>query len=186
MKCVYFTLVGTSPLAVQNSLVWFLKRSADVEIEEVQFICSRDDPATNTRGTRTLIPEIIEGIKEQLNALNLGHKIRFGAEKIIEIEEADLPQSSEIIGKHLLTNPEQARIILDCTAGRKTMTGAALIAGLYIKNKFKRDIVFVYYWLLTYNQEFLRKRAIELGDDQAEMKIFDANKIEDALERIGS
>jgi len=179
----YFTLVGTSPLAVANSLVWFLNTHVECELMRIHFICSKDDQEKNTKGTSRFVEKIKEEIRVQSEELKIKTEIEFD-EEIIEIEEANLPVSLEKIGEHLVSVPDEYQIVLDCTAGRKTMTGAAILAGLFVINKFQKDMIFSYYWLLTYDKEFLKKRVPELGIDQAELKTFNAAEIKDAFSRL--
>ncbi|MFX1296220.1 MAG: hypothetical protein ACFFD2_15395 [Promethearchaeota archaeon] len=184
MKCQYFTLVGISPLAVSNSLIWLIRSRPDINIDKVHFICSMDDPDSNTKGSYGFHEKVKDSIIEQLNELNLNSRIPNFDDKVILISEANLPESAKIIGNELLKIPSDIVIIFDCTAGRKTMTAAAVIANLLLISKFKREIYINYYWLLKYTRENLRKKATELGLDEAEIKLFTHDMIIKSLEEI--
>lgn len=177
-ECLYFSLVGTTPLAVANSLSWFLRMKPEFLIKEVFFICSEKDSAIGVEGTRKNIPKIKKILQE--NARKLGvvefDRIEFNREPVL-IPEADLPRAASIIAKAILSQLAYTTI-LDITAGRKLMSSASVIAGLYLDRFREREIYFYYYWLIPYTRDKIKKRAYELGLDDVGLILF---KVRDIL-----
>jgi hypothetical protein len=183
MDYEYFMLVGQYPLGIANSFVWLARSKPEITINQINFICSRDDSRWNTKGSKGNEKQVIKLIKEQLNEMDLDHKIPKFNNKIITVGEADLTDASVIIGKELL-NIEDNDIIIDCTGGRRAMTNAAILAAIYLIARYQKNINISYYWLMNFSRENITKKATELGLDEAIVRLFTPDQITQALEEI--
>ncbi|MHA1269463.1 MAG: hypothetical protein ACTSPY_06705 [Candidatus Helarchaeota archaeon] len=184
MEYEYYTLVGIHHLAVANAFIWLCRTNPEINIKKITFICSRDELKFNTKGSVGVEKEVITSIKEQWDELKLNGTIPKFNNEIITISEMDILYSVNIIGDSLLSVSSDQNIILDCTGGRKAMTIAASLAGIYLMAKYNRNISISYYWLKQYSKETMSKKASELGLDEAIIKIFTPNEIEKALGEI--
>ncbi len=182
--CLYFVLVGSTPLAVANSITWFLRMKPEYRMKEVLFICSQDDGYHGITGTAVQISQIKELIRESCKQLGLSvfNQISFN-EEVILIPEADLPEAAKIIGKAVLSQ-KALTTVLDITAGRKIMSSASVIAGIFVHKFRERRLFFYYYWLLHYIPSQLAKKAYQLGLDEANLVFFPVSDILSALEQI--
>ena len=184
-ECVFFSLVGSNPYAVANSLTWFLQMKPEYSVRDLIFICSREDSQRAIQGTATHVPGIKKLIQENCLHLNLTavNTINF-SDDILTIPEANLPEAAQLISKAVLEQPSKTTI-LDITAGRKLMSSASVIAGVFLDKFQERRILFYYYWLFKYTQDKLARKAYQLGFDAAETVIFEVKDILLSLSQLG-
>ncbi|MBD3192927.1 MAG: hypothetical protein GF308_19975 [Candidatus Heimdallarchaeota archaeon] len=189
MSGIYFSLVGAVPLAVANSFSWFVKLQPTTFIEQLFFIIS-DTEEAKTDHNRKIIPEICSVIEDNLQHFESLKAIEtdIEKEKVITIPEPDLLKSSKIIFDEILKRKNNSKqLFIDVTGGRKTMTGAAIIASIYLQNHFYSlnqsiSTKLVYYWVKRYIKANLKKRAYKLGRDEIEVKIFDVDSLQKIFE----
>ncbi len=184
----YFTLVGVSPLAVSNSLIWFFRRHPTVHVEEIRFIASEPDPTTKKGGTKGQVEDIITFLHEDaasvLKPNPFKTEVHVNKDDIIEIPEADLPRAITIIAQHVKDVPPDRGYIFDLTAGRKAMGNALMCVGLLTHAKWKREVKFHYYLLKKFTREMMSKRATELARDDVESLLYDIKDITSAFSRL--
>lgn len=182
--CLYFTLVGSTPDAVANSFIWFLRLKPEFVIKEVFFICSEEDPTRGILGTAKNLSRVIELIHENAEKLQLQmlRDIKFNHEALL-IPEANLPEAAKIIAKAVLSQLSRTTI-LDITAGRKLMSSASVIAGIFLDQFKERQLFFYYYWLLHYTQAKIGKKAYELGIDEIDLILFEVQDIALSLKQV--
>lgn len=103
-ECLYFTMVGSTPNAVANSFIWFLRMKTDFVVKEVFFICSEENISHGLEGTARNIPEVIDLIQESAEKLNLKeyNNIKFNKIPVL-IPEANLPIAAQNIAKAILS-----------------------------------------------------------------------------------
>ena len=79
---------------------------------------------------------------------------------------------------------EGAEIVIDFTAGRKSMSAAAVVAGLRLHHAHSRRTWISYYWLHDFSKDALSKKIWELGLDEAETVIIGVDQIDEQLTEI--
>ncbi len=182
----YFMTVGVTPQACANSLSWYLRSENDPEIDEVYFITSWDDGEPSAKG-ENIIQQVCD-LSKQISsrmAPKAFEKIEFRTDDIIWIPEADLPVATKIIAKALLERcPEGCQVVVDTTAGRKMMTGSALVASLLVHQKYGREVFISYYLLHDFSREKLAKKAYELGLDDAETILISVDDLDAEVKKI--
>ncbi len=187
-KYWYYTLVGVSPLAVSNSIVWFFRKHPSIEVEEIRFITSQPDPLNGKGGTKELLDEIVTTLEEDFKAIMGQELVKRGTavnhDEVIEIPEADLPEAITILARAVKEVPSDRGFIFDITAGRKAMGNALLCVGLLAYAKWKRDVKLHYYLLKKFTRDMMKKRATELSRDDVESLLFDVKDIDSAFSRL--
>jgi len=74
--------------------------------------------------------------------------------------------------------------VIDATAGRKSMSVAAVVAGLRLHHAHNRRTWISYYWLHDFSKESLSKKVWELGLDDAETVVIGVDQIDEQLAEI--
>lgn len=164
-----FSTVGTTPQAVANALSAYLKTiSSDSEIHCYFFMGSAPSH-TSAQRTSSNINSVIDAFnlnKKYLNHLKSANVV-FHIERLIDIFEQDLIQNVGLIVPKVNDIIQDGdRVIFDITAGRKIMTGSAILSIMILK-RMRPNISFeiAYYWLKRFTPENLNKMLYELGFD---------------------
>ncbi len=186
---IYHALVGTSPLAVSNAIVWFFRKHPEIQVDEIRFIVS-EPQSSEEKGTKHFIGTIVDLLKEDAselldpNPLDQGTTIK--DKDPIEVPEADLPRAISIISQKLKDVDSSKGFIMDLTAGRKAMGNALLCVGIHASGRWKRPVKFHYYLLKKFSREMMSKRATELSSDDVESYLFDVEDINAAFSQASS
>ncbi|MHA1228269.1 MAG: hypothetical protein ACTSPV_16125 [Candidatus Hodarchaeales archaeon] len=166
-----FSTVGTTPIAVANSLVSHLLHLTDAASIDIYFIVSKDDSLLFSRGSISELPLVKQKLYENLHHFSslkdLNLTTHFSKEEtIIVTEHLLLDNISRIVqgaGKRL---KQSDRVIFDITAGRKVMVASALLScSLLHRLKPHCSYELAYYWLKEFTSENLGKYLYELGFD---------------------
>jgi len=178
-------MVGVTPQACANSLAWYLRLRMEPEISNVYFMTSQDEGEPSEEGKR-YIKEVHELSKEMAPRLaaEAFENITFETEDIIWIPEANLPVATRLIAEGILDRCPDDEIVIDITAGRKIMASSAVVAALHLYHSCDIDVKLTYYLLKEFSRQNLKKKAYELGLDEAETIMIDINDLDAELRDI--
>ncbi|MGM0687487.1 MAG: hypothetical protein ACQET3_10990 [Promethearchaeati archaeon] len=181
----YFMMVGVTPQACANSLAWYLRLGMEPEISDVYFMTSQDEGEPSEEGKKYIkeVHELSKEIAPRL-AAEAFEKITFDTEDIIWIPEADLPVATRLIAEGILDRCLDDEIVIDITAGRKIMASSAVVAALHLYHSCDIDVKLTYYLLKEFSRQNLKKKAYELGLDEAETIMIDIDDLDAELREI--
>lgn len=170
---IFFT-VGTTPQAVANAMAsHLLTLEEGMEFECYFFMGSSDDQPFPNR-TSSDINQVIERFQTNkryikgLQSLNI--TVHSQDDELIDIYEHDLGANVPLIvsaANKIIQDGD--RVVFDITAGRKIMTGSALLSIMILKqNRPNCYYEIAYYWLKRFTPDNLNKMLYELGFDAYE------------------
>ncbi|MHA1864212.1 MAG: hypothetical protein ACTSWA_10630 [Candidatus Thorarchaeota archaeon] len=183
----YFAVVGVTPKAVANSIAWYIRSDSQPPISEINFITSSKDGITSEGYSKEDISTSVDILLENLKRLSPESidKIKINQEDPIFIPEANFAIGIRQIVQGIINKTSPGtEIVIDATAGRKSMSAAAVVAGLRLHHAHNRRTWISYYWLHDFSKDTLSKNVWELGLDQAEIVVIGVDQIDEQLTEI--
>ncbi|MFX1284738.1 MAG: TM1812 family CRISPR-associated protein [Promethearchaeota archaeon] len=187
---MFFT-VGTTPQAVANAMAsHLLTLDEGIRVDCYFFIGSSEDQPFPDR-TSSDINQVIE--RFQANTRNLDKlqsiiniRIHSQDHELIDIYEHDLGANVPLIvsaANKIIQDGD--RVIFDITAGRKIMTGSALLSIIILKqNRPNCSYDIAYYWLKRFTPDNLNKMLYELGFDAYETIFTSLEQLDDNVRMV--
>ncbi|MFX0075508.1 MAG: hypothetical protein ACFE96_08705 [Candidatus Hermodarchaeota archaeon] len=168
-KIKIFITVGRTPQAVANALAAHLLDLSPTEPVDCYFLMGSAEGRTFPTRTSSDSEEILEIFQENQKYLSKLQNIQvnFHPDSSIDIYEHDLIKNVELIVSQVSSMIEENnKVIFEITAGRKAMTGSALIGATLLRQKHPScSFEIAYYWLKQFTKDILQKRLYELGFD---------------------
>ncbi len=187
---ILYTTLGLAPKAVANSISWLVYKYPDLNVEEIRLLASTEDLEAQSLDVKKFLDDVHKYLEENTTHMwkkhtkdtvfaNTTFKIQ------LEIPKAPLPTIIEHVIRQLtqLHEPDKA-LILDITPGRKVMSVALTIAGLYLAKEFHYNVYIYYYWLREYSREAMHKMAYELSIDEIDTQLISPVELDHALKKI--
>ena len=154
----YFAVVGVTPKAVANSIAWYMRSNSQPSIDEIHFITSSNDGISSEGYSKEDIAEAVDILLENLRRLSPESvdKIKINQDEPIFIPEANLALGIRQIVQGIIDRTTAGnKVVIDVTAGRKSMSAAAVVAGIRHHQVHKRRTWIAYYWLYEFSKESL-------------------------------
>ena len=183
----YFVISGVTPKAIANSIAWYIRSKSQPSIDEIFFITSSKDGRTSEGYSNEIVLSAVDILTDSLRILSPDSidEIKINQNDPIFIPEANIPLSIKRIVKGIIERTSRgSEVVIDTTTGRKSMSGAAIVAGMNLHHKHMRKVWISYYWLHDYSPESLSKKIWELSLDEAETVVVGVDKIDDELAEI--
>ncbi len=186
---MFFT-VGTTPQAVANAMASHLSTLDEgMKIDCYFFMGSSDDQPFPNR-TSSDINQVIERFQnntrnlEKLQSLDI--TVHSQDDELIDIYEHDLGANVPLIVSSTSKIIQDGdRVIFDITAGRKIMTGSALLSIMILRqNRPNCYYEIAYYWLKRFTPDNLNKMLYELGFDAYETIFTPLEHIDDKVRMV--
>jgi len=190
-KLKFFSTVGTTPQAVANALAGhLLKLDTMFQIDSVDCYFFVGSAPSNSFPNRTSSDISLVENDFQQNMKNLPKlkslNLTLHTEKLLDIYEQNLVENVVLIVKYLNDLVETGdHIIFDITAGRKIMTGSALLSIGILRKKWPEcSFQIAYLWLKYFTQEYLNRKLYELGFDAYESIITSLDDIDARIKEL--
>ncbi|MBN2230003.1 MAG: hypothetical protein JW779_10495 [Candidatus Thorarchaeota archaeon] len=183
----YFSVVGITPIACANSIASYLMDDRHVPIGDIFFVTSWDERAEPSSTSQQYVKEVIDLLTKNLEHMHSDglDDITFHPDDIVWIPEENLSLGVKCITEGIFhKTARNERIIIDTTAGRKTMASSAVLAGYILNNRYERKVTLSYYWLRRFSPEIMGKPVYELDSDDAEIVLTDINDLNEMITKI--